>query len=60
MADKRTISVFIASPGDLSVERQAFRDCIDELNKGFGMEFEEYFRDPRYVSMRAKIKIPNF
>jgi hypothetical protein len=36
MTDKRTISVFIASPGDLAVERRAFRDCIEELNKGFG------------------------
>lgn len=44
MTDKRTISVFIASPGDLAVERRAFRDCIVELNKGFGegadVEFE--------------------
>lgn len=44
MTDKRNISVFIASPGDLAVERRAFRDCIVELNKGFGdgadVEFE--------------------
>ncbi|VXB31031.1 tetratricopeptide repeat protein [Massilia sp. 9I] len=32
----RTISVFIASPGDLSGERKAFREVIDELNAGFG------------------------
>jgi tetratricopeptide (TPR) repeat protein len=36
MPDKRTISVFIASPGDLAIERRAFRDCIVELNTGFG------------------------
>ena len=36
MPDKRNIAVFIASPGDLSVERRAFRDCIDGLNIGFG------------------------
>lgn len=41
---KRKISVFIASPGDLSVERQLFRDVIGQLNIGFGdganIEFE--------------------
>jgi hypothetical protein len=44
MTDKRTISVFIASPRDLAVERRAFRDGILELNKGCGegadVEFE--------------------
>lgn len=36
MAKKaRTIRVFIASPGDLAVERRAFKDVIDELNTGF-------------------------
>ena len=42
--DKRKIAVFIASPGDLAVERRAFRACVDELNVGFGdgagVEFE--------------------
>ncbi len=33
---KRVIRVFIASPGDLAVERRAFKDTIDELNAGFG------------------------
>jgi hypothetical protein len=32
----RTISVFIASPGDLASERKAFKDTIDSLNQGFG------------------------
>ncbi|MBL8182740.1 MAG: tetratricopeptide repeat protein [Blastocatellia bacterium] len=32
----RTIKVFIASPGDLAVERAAFKEVIDELNSGFG------------------------
>jgi hypothetical protein len=32
----RTIKVFIASPNDLAIERRAFKDVIDELNKGFG------------------------
>lgn len=37
MKDKmRNIAVFIASPGDLSVERQQFRDAIKSLNEGFG------------------------
>ena len=36
MPDVRTIHVFIASPGDLAVERRAFKDVIDELNSGFG------------------------
>src|SRR4029450_5198015 len=36
MADIRTIHVFMASPGDLAVERRAFKDVIDELNSGFG------------------------
>ena len=41
---KRQISVFIASPGDLSHERRQFRDAIHQLNVGFGdgadIEFE--------------------
>ncbi len=32
----REIKVFIASPGDLSIERRAFKDTIDVLNGGFG------------------------
>ena len=36
MADRRQIKVFIASPGDLAEERRAFRDTIQNLNKGFG------------------------
>jgi hypothetical protein len=32
----RPIHVFIASPGDLAVERAAFKAVIDELNGGFG------------------------
>ena len=33
---KRNISVFIASPNDLSDERGLFRDAISDLNTGFG------------------------
>ena len=36
MPETRTIRAFIASPGDLAVERRAFKDVIDELNAGFG------------------------
>ncbi len=36
MSEIRTINVFIASPGDLSVERRTFKNVIDELNSGFG------------------------
>ena len=36
MSTQRTIKVFIASPGDLAVERRAFKDVIDELNQGYG------------------------
>src|SRR5688572_2084855 len=32
---KRTIKVFIASPGDLAIERRAFKEVIDQLNDGF-------------------------
>lgn len=35
MSDVRTIRVFIASPGDLAVERAAFKKVVDELNDGF-------------------------
>ena len=34
--EPRLIHVFIASPGDLAVERRAFKEVIDELNDGFG------------------------
>ncbi|PCJ46187.1 MAG: hypothetical protein COA74_14130 [Gammaproteobacteria bacterium] len=41
---KRRISVFIASPGDLSKERELFRKTSELLNLGFGdganIEFE--------------------
>jgi tetratricopeptide (TPR) repeat protein len=36
MPAQRTIKVFIASPNDLAIERRAFKDVIDDLNKGFG------------------------
>jgi hypothetical protein len=36
MSTQRTIKVFIASPGDLAVERRAFKDVVDELNQGYG------------------------
>lgn len=36
MSQPRIIKVFIASPGDLTVERRAFKDVVDELNSGFG------------------------
>lgn len=36
MSDKRLIKVFLASPGDLAIERRAFKDQIDLLNLGFG------------------------
>lgn len=32
----RIIKVFIASPGDLAVERRTFKDTTDVLNSGFG------------------------
>ena len=42
--DKRNISVFIASPGDLTAERKRFRNAINQLNAGFAdganVEFE--------------------
>ncbi|MGH2670287.1 MAG: DUF4062 domain-containing protein, partial [bacterium] len=34
--EPRSIHVFIASPGDLAVERRAFKEVIDDLNAGFG------------------------
>ena len=34
--EPKLIHVFIASPGDLAVERRAFKEVIDELNGGFG------------------------
>ncbi|MFT5324255.1 MAG: hypothetical protein ACI8P0_002116, partial [Planctomycetaceae bacterium] len=36
MSEVRTIGVFIASPGDLAVERAAFKEVLDELSAGFG------------------------
>jgi tetratricopeptide (TPR) repeat protein len=36
MSTLRIIKVFIASPGDLTVERRAFKDTVDLLNAGFG------------------------
>ena len=36
MSTERVIKVFIASPGDLAEERRAFKEVVDELNKGFG------------------------
>ena len=39
----REIRVFIASPGDLAVERRAFKDAIELLNVGFGDGAEVQF-----------------
>ena len=36
MATNRIIKAFIASPNDLAVERRAFKEVTDELNKSFG------------------------
>lgn len=36
MSAVRTIRVFIASPGNLAVERAAFKQVLEELNAGFG------------------------
>jgi len=36
MSTPRIVKVFIASPGDLAVERRAFKKVVDELNGGFG------------------------
>lgn len=40
----RTVRVFIASPGDLAIERRAFKELVDQLNSGFadgaGVRFE--------------------
>lgn len=33
--NKKKVSVFIASPGDVSKERQIFRNVIEDLNSGF-------------------------
>ncbi len=41
---KREIRVFIASPGDLAIERRAFKDVIDELNRGFGSGCDVEFK----------------
>ena len=35
-SEPKPIHVFIASPGDLAVERRAFKKVIDQLNVGFG------------------------
>jgi tetratricopeptide (TPR) repeat protein len=37
MPTPRQIKVFIASPGDLAVERRAFKDTIDLLNNTYGV-----------------------
>ena len=51
MAKKeRTIRVFIASPGDLAVERRAFKDVIDELNGDFATGARSAFVGPTDVS----------
>ena len=36
MSTLRIVKLFIASPNDLAVERRAFKEVVDGLNKGFG------------------------
>jgi tetratricopeptide (TPR) repeat protein len=43
MPTSRTIKVFIASPSDLAIERRAFKDTMDNLNKGFGVGADVVF-----------------
>ena len=47
MPDVRTIRVFIASPGDLAVERAAFKDVIEEHNDGIGDGARHHVRAAR-------------
>jgi len=53
-AEPRTSHVFIASPGDLAVERRAFKEVIDELNGGFGdgagVKFVPFGREDKLAS----------
>ncbi len=57
---KRKISVFIASPGDLSNERRHFRDAINQLNVGFGdgadVEFEPLGWEDTLASTGRRIR----
>ena len=48
-ATKREERVFIASPGDLALERQSFREAINQLNVGFGKDkaIKERLRRPK-------------
>ena len=46
MSDVRTIRVFIASPGDLAVERAAFQQVLEELNAGFGDQRKRFIFEP--------------
>ncbi len=46
MPTTRNIKVFIASPGDLAIERRAFKDTIDNLNTGFGRGADVEFESP--------------
>ena len=54
MPDVHTIRVFIASPGDLAVERAAFKQVLEELNAGFGdaldIKFESLGREDTSAS----------
>ena len=54
MSDVRTIRVFIDLPGDLAVERAAFKQSLEELNAGFGdaldIQFEPLGREDTLAS----------
>lgn len=58
--DRREIRVFIASPGDVADERRAFKEIVDELNKGFGRGANVRFKPlgwedaPAVVSRRSQ------
>jgi hypothetical protein len=56
MPDVRTIHVFIASPGDLAVERRAFKDVIDDLR---GKKGTFYFFAALTVSPEVVVRSPS-
>lgn len=57
---KRKIKVFIATPSDLTEEREAFRNILELLNEGFGdganIEFEALGWENEYASTGRRVQ----
>lgn len=58
MVDALPLRIFLASPGDLSDERQAVRACVDEHNARWGADSKVTFEVVGWDRVRGTARRP--